>query len=369
MPRPHRYSTESLAVDHPAFVARSPGLDDIERMFPSPSSSGRGRLAVEGGISIVAGRGMGKTSLMLQLARRLDEHREIATALVSMPHVGAYPEEDGFYAYLGDLVRMLREALRASPRVQHGSFRPVADALAIEPTWDTPGVRPGLSPRGMERWIGALGAAAVHTPGIALLFDDVDRVNSITWRNAFVAGLRFTFQTCAGITPIYAVWNIFADESLPGSNYFRNVTRPLFLEALSSHAIAPATSERRALIDVDLAELSDAAALEVSRLVGGHPQLLQRVLGDLATALPADAVLAKVTAAEARAMLDANADAQRSIARACLAETPALATALREIVRAEQTPRTLSRGLQATGLVDADIAGRPFVPERVREVL
>jgi hypothetical protein len=369
MPRPHHYTTASLEPDHPAFVVRTPGFAEFERLFPSPSSSGRGRLAVEGGISVVAGPGMGKTSLLAQVARELDLRRGVATALVKVPAGARFPGDDGFYVALGEIVANLRAGLQASPRLLENAFKPVADALTIEPTWDVQAPARGMSPRGMERWIADLGNAAVRTPGICLLFDDVDHVNTMSWKNAFVAALRFTFQTCAGITPVYAVWNLFADESLPGSNYFRNVTRPFFLEPLAANTIGSNTNERRALVDVDLASLREEAAAEVFRLGGGQPKLLHRLLGDLCNALDSNADVASLGATEVRALVDRNADAQRALARELIEATPPLAVALREIVKAPNAPRTLSRGLHATGVVDLDHAGRPLVAERVREVL
>src|SRR5438128_1914461 len=136
MPRPHHYTTASLEPDHPAFVVRSPGFAELERLFPSPSSSGRGRLAVEGGISVVAGPGMGKTSLLTQIARELDLRRGVATALVKVPASARFPGDDGFYVALGEIVANLRTGLQSSPRLLESSFKPVADALAVEPTWD-----------------------------------------------------------------------------------------------------------------------------------------------------------------------------------------------------------------------------------------
>ena len=87
-----------------------------------------------------------------------------------------------------------------------------------------------VTPRGLAKWVSALGQAATHAGGMCLLVDDVDVTAETSWKAAFVAALRFTFQSASGITPIYAAWKLFLDESLPGSNYFRNVTRPVFLE-------------------------------------------------------------------------------------------------------------------------------------------
>src|SRR5947208_13719489 len=118
MPVNHTYTTASLAADDARFLARTPGVSDIERLFPSPSSAGRGRLAVEGGVSVVAGPGMGKTSLLANLAHKLDRDRNLVTTLVALPVASTYPGEDGFYAFLGDLVRRLRAGLSTSPRIK-----------------------------------------------------------------------------------------------------------------------------------------------------------------------------------------------------------------------------------------------------------
>src|SRR5215218_5760852 len=120
----HPYTLASLGADDPRFLVRTPGVADIERLFPSPSSAGRGRLAVEGGVSVVAGPGMGKSSLLANLARRLDGDRNLATALVAAPRAAGYPGEGGFYAFLADLVRALRGALAASPRLGEPVFAP-----------------------------------------------------------------------------------------------------------------------------------------------------------------------------------------------------------------------------------------------------
>lgn len=371
MPLPHRYTTAALAPDDPCFVTRTPGLADLARLFPSPSSPGRGRLAVEGGVSVVAGPGMGKTSLLRSLASHLERQRNIATAFVSIPLASHHPGEDGFYGLLGELVRGLRSALRASRPIQGTGFEPVARLLASEPAWDVAGVVPGMSPRGMERWIGDLGAAAARTSGLCLLFDDADNVLEASWKNAFVAGLRFTFQTCAGITPVYALWSLYADESLSGSNYFRNVTRPFFLEPLHRAARAHAPNERRALLEVHLASCPPDVATVLFDLAGGHPQLLHRVLGDMCNAVGTASELPGLTAAAIDTLLAPYADAQRELARELVARTPGLAAALRDLgtLRGRSGGRALPVGLVASGLVDHDARGLAVMPTRVREVV
>ncbi len=369
MPLPHRYTTAALTPDDPCFVARTPGLADLVRLFPSPSSPGRGRLAVEGGVSVVAGPGMGKTSLLRALASHLEAHRNMAAAYVSVPAASQYPGEDGFYALLGDLVRGLRAALRGSTPMDTPAFERVAQVLALEPAWDVDGALPGMSPRGMERWIAQLGAAAVQTPGLCLLFDDADNVVGASWKNAFVAGLRFTFQTCAGITPVYALWSLFADESLAGSNYFRNVTRPFFLEPLGGTAYIQGRSEREILLDVHLSGCPSAASAAIFALAGGHPQLLHRVLGDVCDALDDAHALTTLAPGALDALLAPYAEAQRRLARDLVAGTPGLAAALRDLARQSAGGRAMPVGLVASGLVDHDAQGVPVLPGRVREVV
>jgi hypothetical protein len=204
------------------------------------------------------------------------------------------------------------------------------------------------------------------------MFDDVDAVAPAAWKPAFIAALRFTFQSCAGVTPIYALYRVYGDEAQPGSNYFRNVTRPLFLEPLSATRARDGASEREALVRLALPALPQPAIARIDQLVGGHPLLLHALLGALAAALPDGSDGADVTAGDVEALLDhAAVDEQHALAVALLGRTPGLAEALRELVAApEPRPhRGLSRGLVASGLVDQDAGGNAVVPGRVREVL
>ncbi len=67
----HPYTTERLAPGSGAAVLRVPGAREVTRLFPEPSAIGRGSLRVEGGITLVAGPGMGKTTLLGEVARAL----------------------------------------------------------------------------------------------------------------------------------------------------------------------------------------------------------------------------------------------------------------------------------------------------------
>lgn len=367
----HPYTLDALPAGDPRVVPRTPGLRDIERLFPAPVSVGRGRLAVEGGVSIVAGPGLGKTTLLAQLAEALDRERHLATAVVAFPDTAGMLGEDGFYRYLAALVVRIRQSLLASPRIVQTPFAAVRAVLAAEPAWDgggSAGHLPGsavMTPRGFESWMHALGAAAVHAPGLGLLFDDVDAVTPASWKSAFVAALRFTFQSCAGVTPIYALYRVYADESLPGSNYFRNVTRPLFLEPLS-------TAERQALLHLALPALTEESSRRIFSQVGGHPRLVHALLADLCAALPDGSDGDELTPADVDALLGGEAvERQHALVGALIARTPGLIEALRELT-ASQEPRAyrgLSRGLVASGLVDQDADGNAVVPARIAETL
>jgi hypothetical protein len=228
-----------------------------------------------------------------------------------------------------------------------------------------------MSPRGFQRFIAGLATAGVHSPGLVLLFDDIDHVLRASWKNAFLAALRFTFQSSAGITPFYGIWSLFGDESLPGSNYFRNVTRPIFFEPFAMGTEAE-PGERRVLIARGFPGLSAAAVARIGRLAGGHPQLLQQVLADLGGSFAGrnPEYLGRLGADDVDAALTpAQVEAQQGLATALLAETPALANPLRMLVSTPLPARALSRALFASGLLDRDENELAFVPWRVRAVL
>ena len=346
----------SLYSEDDGYVDRHPGVAEIERLFPSPVAMGKGSLALEGGVSVVAGPGMGKTTLFRQLASKLQRTRGLTTGIVTLPSVSSYSDESGFYAFLGALVQSIRAALSEATQ------QPIVEVLSEEPAWDAP---PGhlMTPRGFERFITRLAQAAVHTPGICLLFDDVDEVNVAAWKGPFISALRFVFQTSSGITPIYALWKVFADESLPGSNYFRNVTRPIFLEPLD-------LMSRITLADKQLPALSLAAKQAVARMAGGHPLLLQRILSQLSAGLPDPLQQAALLPANIKVALgDAFVDEQRQLVRELLSGSGALATALSDLHRKRLTYATLPRGLVASGFVDSDDAGVATLAERVADVI
>lgn len=362
-------TTESLPGGAAGPVQRVPGLRDLLRLFPDPSSVGRGSIAVEGGITVVAGPGMGRTTLLRQLVPALERERGIPVALITLPSPSGSGGEDDFRAYLAALVAQARAGLLGSELLDSTDQAPLRAALE-EPALDEGAEEAGITPRGLERWVARLGGAAARTGGVCLLVDEVDGAAVAPWRVAFMAALRFAFQTAARVTPIYASWRLFLDESSPGSHYFRNVTRPLFLTPLAAAAPDPGeVAERDALVERTLPRLSPAARARAFELAGGHPQLLQRVLSDVRAGVrgePAaldapgvDALLAGAPSAE-----------QRALAARLISGSAELATALRELARGRAYPyRNLSRVMVASGLVDRDAQDQARVPELVRAVL
>jgi hypothetical protein len=357
----------SLPAQDPRFVDRQPGVQDIERLFPSPITAGKGRMAVEGGVSVVGGPGMGKTSLFAQLASRLTADRRITTATVPFPNVSQYLGDEGFYEFLGELVLRIRGGLLQSPRVLEDAASPVALALQPEPAWDVPGAQ-AMTPRGFERFITHVAQSALHTPGICLLFDDVDQITAAPWKGPFISALRFVFQTSSGITPIYALWTLFGDESLPGSNYFRNVTRPVFLEPLARDSAEPET--RSKLMATVLPELSSEVRMALGRLAGGHPLLLQRLLGDLASRVPETAARSDLTAQTLeQAFGTAVAAEQRQLVLDLLGLSPGLSAALASL-RSKQIPFvSVPKGLVSSGFVDQSDDGIAVLAGRASEVI
>jgi hypothetical protein len=343
------YTTDSLGDDDPRFLTRVPGVKEIDHLFAVPASVGRGTLGVEGGVSVVAGPGMGKTSLLNRLARFLGDERGVATAIVQLPAVEPYREESGFYPYLDAVLT----------RIEAGLGRHTGAA----------GAGPGpeeTTPRVFAERIGDIGAAASQASGLGLLFDDLDRIIGASWKHAFVAALRFTFQSCPGITPVYAVWMLFRDESLAGSNYFRNVTHPVFLSPLPA---SPGGGDRAALVRQCLPEASAGDVARVSSLGGGHPQLLHRLLAD---------VVASGWQAGRGVPIDGRMGAQvietqRRLVRSLLDASPGLGEALREIARKAETHpspfRSLPKGLLASGLIDEGAGGEACIPLRVRDCI
>lgn len=368
-----QYTTQSLAADDSLLMDRQPGVAEIERMFPSPVAEGKGRKAVEGGVSVVAGPGMGKTSLLAQLAAKLHGDRRLITAQIAIPDVTSYLDESGFYAFLGEIVLRTRGALLQTmqtitpPAAQDASYNEIHAALQTEPAWDVPDAQ-AMTPRGFERFIATLAQAALHTPGICLLFDNVDNVGTAPWKGPFISALRFVFQASSGITPIYALWTLFGDESLPGSNYFRNVTRPVFLEPLSADVTAPGS--RFELMNLGLPELILPTRTAISRLVGGHPLLLQTILRDLTQQMPDADLRAQLVPEQLAAALGAEvvAEQQRAVSR-LLSLSTGLAAALTDLERKRPRYAGLPRGLVASGFVDKDDDGVAVLIERAREVL
>jgi len=365
------YTLAPLAGEDGRFLDRRPGMRDVERLFPSSVSAQNGSLAVEGGVSLVAGPGMGKTSLLRRLEKRLSSERGLLTAFVEVPDADGYPDEGGFYGFLGELVSRIDVGLRAAAAQASSTFDGVTAALGDVPAYDIDQEGRAMSPRGFQRFIAGVAQAGVHTPGVVLLFDEVDHVVRATWKNAFLAALRFTFQTSAGITPFYGVWNLFGDESLPGSNYFRNVTRPIFFEPFAMGTEAE-PGERRLLVQRGFPGLAPAAVAHVGRVAGGHPQLLQQVLGDLREALGAEdpARLATFSAIDVENVLGAaRIRAEVALATSLLAATPALVKPLQMLISAPLPARALSRALFASGLLDSDENGMSCIPGRVRAAL
>lgn len=361
------FTLDPLNADDPRFVERHPGVQEVERLFPSPVTSGKGSVAIEGGVSIVGGPGMGKTSLLAQLAARLDRDRRLTTATVPLPRVADFHGEQSFYPFLGQLVLRIRQALGQAPRLADPALAPVAAALQPEPVWDGPQAHT-MTPRGFERFIGPLAQAAQRTPGVCLLFDDVDPVVSAPWKGPFISALRFVFQASTGITPIYSLWTLFGDESLPGSNYFRNVTRPLFLEPLPFDPAAPGS--RFALIDRALPHLQPQTRVALARKVGGHPLLLHRLVGDLARRLPGEADQTGLAADAIDAALGPEIVAEQcALIADLLARSPGLPAALKELSRNPLPMTRVMRGVVASGLVDDDEQGGSQLPVRVRSVI
>jgi hypothetical protein len=352
------YTTESLAPEDPRLVARAPGVADVERLFAAPASVGRGALAVEGGVSLVGGPGMGKTTMLRQLSRILNERRRIAAALVRLPSVQPYGDASGFYPFLGAVLAAVRDAL-SEPAAEGWLPRQAYEALRRGP----PGAESftAVAPPPFERWMQTLGAAARHGSGLCLLFDDVDDLATAPWKQAFVSALRFTFQSCPGITPVYGVWTLFRDESLAGSNYFRNVTRPVFLAPLANGG------PRAALVRVAFPQATDQDVARMSSLVGGHPRLVQRLLAGVAASGWAPGSSAPI---DARLGADVVDDLRRYVG-GVLSGAPGLAAALRLLgERARLEPiiyRTLPAGLVTSGLVDEDARGLAFVPELIAD--
>jgi hypothetical protein len=367
------YTTQSLAAEDPLLMDRQPGVAEIERMFPSPVAEGKGRKAVEGGVSVVAGPGMGKTSLLAQLAAKLHGDRRLITAKIDIPDVTPYLSESGFYDFLGEIVLRTRRALvqamqtMTSPSTQDAAYNEIHAALQQEPAWDVADGQ-AMTPRGFERFIATLAQAALHTPGICLLFDDVDKVGTAPWKGPFISALRFVFQASSGITPIYALWTLFGDESLPGSNYFRNVTRPVFLEPLAADASAPGS--RFELMNLGLPDLLAPTRAAISRLVGGHPLLLQTLLRDLAEQVPDAGACARLAPDQISATLGTRiVDYQQRVVAHLLSLSTGLGAALVDLERKRLPYATLPRGLVASGFVDRDDDGVAVLIERVREVL
>ncbi len=371
----HCYTTEILDPGARGFIARVPGVREIERLFTEPSSVGRGNLCVEGGLTLVAGPGMGKSSLLRHLLHFMTTERQIPTALVALPSCQSYPGESGFYRYLAQLILQALPQWQRLPLLSTPRYAAVRAALA-EPAWDVSGAAlPEVTPRGLERWISRIGSAATHAGGICLLIDNVDEVCPASWKVGFVTALRFVFQASAGVTPIYAAWKLFADESLPGSNYFRNVTRPMFLAPLGEVPRADGgVGERQQLVALGLPELPAEALLRLSELAGGHPQLLHQLLSDLCAPLAPGRSASDLGPEMVEALLRGGAaDRQRELVRRMLAGAADLATALREIDAARGTRRYSYQGLPkmlvASGLVDKDSEGWARVPQRVREAV
>ena len=357
----------SLPAQDPRFVDRQPGVQDIERLFPSPVTAGKGRMAVEGGVSVVGGPGMGKTSLFAQLASRLTEDRRITTATVPFPAVSQYLGDEGFYAFLGELVLRIRGGLLQSQHVLEDASCPVALALHPEPVWDVSGAQ-AMTPRGFERFITHVAQAALHTPGICLLFDDVDQITMAPWKGPFISALRFVFQTSSGITPIYALWTLFGDESLPGSNYFRNVTRPVFLEPLARGSAD--TETRSKLVATVMPELSAEVGVSIGQLAGGHPLLLQRLLADLSIQVPAAADRQALTPQTIeQAFGSAMVAEQRQLVLNLLGLSPGLGAALASLRSKKMPYLSVPKGLVSSGFVDQTDDGIAVLAGRASEVI
>jgi hypothetical protein len=351
----HRYRQAPLPPGDPAFVARVPGAREVLRLFPEPSLSGRGSLGVEGGITLVAGPGMGRTSLLAHVQQALESERRIPCARIRASPASA---ARGFQAFLGELAEEARLGLLRSPPIEAPEHAPLKAALQAALPGDVAGQPGQLTPRGLQGWIDGVGRAAAQGHGCALLFDGLDAASGTDWSGALVAGLRFTFQAAAGVTPIFALWNLYFEESMPGSNYFRNVTRPLFVSALEP-------AERDALIDLDLSALPPAARAGVGTLAGGHPALLQRLLG----ALAATGDVAGLDAAGLEARLAPVRVELVQAARALLARVPQLQPALRKLETSAVAYAALPRSLLTAGLVDRATDGNAVLPGLVRAAL
>lgn len=360
----HRYSQAPLPPGHPAFIARTPGVREVVRLFPEPSAAGHGSLGVEGGLTFVAGPGMGRTSLLLHLQAALESERRIPCARVAIAQgAGA----TGFQTFLGTLAETARTELLASPSLAAPEHAALRAALAQPPPGDVAGEPGALTPRGLQDWIDGVGRAAAQGRGCCLLFDDLDRAAGAEWSGALVAGLRFTFQAASGVTPIFALWNLYFEESMPGSNYFRNVTRPIFVAPLEG---SPDASERTALVDLDLPSLTAEARERIEVLAGGHPALLQRLLGELAGALRPEEVDG-LTAAALDAKLLAGEPARREAVRALLGRVPQLLPALRRLERLPQplSYAALPPALATAGLLRRDARGMAALPLWIQEGL
>ncbi len=352
----HQYTTGPLGPDASTRVERVPGARDIARLFQEPASSGRGALTVEGGITVVGAPGMGVTTLLARLSDLLERERAMPVARIELPVQGGDGGPDAFYRFLGALVDQARAGLLLSPRLRAPDGGALAAALADEPPWE--GDEPAITPRGLERWIAQLAPGARRTGGVCLLVDGIDHAAATSWKAALVAALRFTFQSSVGVTPVYGAWSLFLDESLPGSNYFRNVTRPLFLSPLSPR-------ERHALVDAGLPALSPAARARLDALVGGHPRLWHSALSAIAGALGSPEEAAALAEADVDALLERTLADDRAFVAAMLRAAPALAPRLRAL---RSTPGKASRALLASGLVD-ERDGVAVVPARIAALL
>jgi hypothetical protein len=161
---PPRYRLAPLSPDDPAFVVRAPGARECLRLFPEPSASGRGSLGVGGGITMVAGPGMGRTSLLAQVQQALESQLRVPCARVQ-----ASPDRTsrGFQAFLGELAEQARLGLSRSPPTAAPEHAALRAALQAALPGDVPGQPGQLTPRALQGWVDGVGRAPPRRAGAA----------------------------------------------------------------------------------------------------------------------------------------------------------------------------------------------------------
>jgi hypothetical protein len=254
----HPFTYTKPVTSESTFVGRKDEFDEILEGFESPNCES---------VGIVGGRRMGKTSLLLEVKRHLEE---------------MYRRTGGILPVFVDLQKSVPETRRALFQTIIAEVEDelglLGAPLEIGATALSEGREDKLALRDFEVALASLIRKQKPDFKVALLFDEIDLLVSREWYLEFLSQLRHLL-TASNLSQSLVV-AIAGSETLQqqlrlrGSPFQNALRKLLYLQVLPKSDLAK-------LIDMSPRFLRREKRNEILELTGGHPFLTQFVLAKL----------------------------------------------------------------------------------------